>query len=100
MHQHAPLLSKEALVHRVFDWAMAGFGYHQARGWLNAGAMDHQAELCARFQRARISADLAFRPVVHLGRPTGKTFFDLVADGTLSVDDVRKIIDDAARDSA
>jgi hypothetical protein len=81
MHEHAPGLSQRELHHRVFDWAMAGFGYQEARQWLNAGAMGDQAELCARFKSARISPDLAFRPVFHLGRPTGKTFFDLVADG-------------------
>jgi hypothetical protein len=99
MYEHAPASSNEELRHRVFDWAMAGFGYQEASRWLSAGAMGHQAELCARFKRARLSPDLAFRPVFHLGRSTGKTFFDLVAEGTLSVDGVRKILDESARES-
>lgn len=99
IHGHRPDLSEEEVTLRAWEWTSAGIEPDSAVAWLAGGAWLGDRALCAKFEAAGVTPQMAFLEVLTAGgRRTGSTFFALVKGRELTVEDVARIVGRRRRD--
>ena len=88
--EQAPHLSRAELARAWFDWT-AVLTLREARAWFAAGARLHDLRIVRQLHEAGVRPDRAKQEVMRVGRPTGRTFLDMVRLGRLTPDEVAAI---------
>jgi hypothetical protein len=88
--EQAPYLSRSELARAWFDWT-AVLTLQEARAWFAAGARIHDLRTVRQLHEAGVLPERAGREVVRAGRPTGRTFLDMVRLGQLTPNEVATI---------
>jgi hypothetical protein len=88
--EQAPHLSRAELARAWFDWT-AVLTVQEARAWFGAGARIHDLRTVRQLHEAGVLPERAGREVIRAGRPTGRTFIDMVRLGQLTPLDVATI---------
>jgi hypothetical protein len=88
--EQAPHLSRAELARAWFEWT-AVLTLHEARAWFAAGARLHDLRTVRQLHEAGVLPERAGREVIRAGRPTGRTFLDMVRLGKLTPEEVAAI---------